>query len=213
MSPRISADYRERYLLDRREQILDAAVKVFGHKGFAGANVSDIATAAEIAKGTIYLYFQSKEEIFTTILSERSFIPHLSYLIEAGQPLEVTLQNIAESYFQFMDTNLAIFRLVIADAFHFPEYAHQAYCEIVLKGNQILADFLTEESRAGTIRPLQDPLLTARAFMGMLMTFTLSQEILGGKYITPICREEWMQEMLRVFLRGVKPDSDSLGEE
>lgn len=206
MSPRISADNREQYLQERRAQILDAAIEVFGRKGFAAANVADISKAAGIAKGTIYLYFQSKEEILMTILAERSFLPHLADLIEEDQPLEVTLRNIAESFFHYLETNLPIFRLVIADAFHFPVRARQMYRQITLKGNQVLADFLAKQSRAGIIRPLKDPFLTGRAFMGLLMTYTLTQEILGGKDITPIRREDWIQEVIRVFLEGVKPN-------
>jgi AcrR family transcriptional regulator len=203
MSPRISANLRDGYLQKRREQILDAAVEVFGLKGFAGANVTDIARAAGIAKGTIYLYFPSKEEVFTAILSERSFIPILSDLLQEQQPLEVTLRKVAESYMQYLEANLTFFRLAITDAFHFPEHARQIYREIILKGNQALADFLDEQSKAGILRPLQSPFLTARAFMGLLMTYTLSQEILGGKEISPIQHEEWIQEALSIFLEGV----------
>ena len=50
----------------RRREILAAAVKVFGKKGFAATCVGDVADAAKIAKGTVYLYFDSKEEIYAT---------------------------------------------------------------------------------------------------------------------------------------------------
>jgi AcrR family transcriptional regulator len=48
----------------RREEILRAAIRIFGKKGFAATCVEDIADAAKIAKGTLYLYFKSKEEIY-----------------------------------------------------------------------------------------------------------------------------------------------------
>lgn len=50
----------------RRREILAAAIKVFGKKGFAATCVEDVASAAKIAKGTLYLYFESKEEIYAT---------------------------------------------------------------------------------------------------------------------------------------------------
>lgn len=50
----------------RRREILTAAIKVFGKKGFAATCVEDIADAAKIAKGTVYLYFDSKEEIYAS---------------------------------------------------------------------------------------------------------------------------------------------------
>jgi AcrR family transcriptional regulator len=52
----------------RRQEILAAAIKVFGKEGFADACVDDIAVAAKIAKGTLYLYFKSKEEIYAAAI-------------------------------------------------------------------------------------------------------------------------------------------------
>lgn len=58
---------RKQVLTDmRRQEILAAAIKVFGKKGFAATCVGDVADAAKIAKGTVYLYFESKEEIYAT---------------------------------------------------------------------------------------------------------------------------------------------------
>jgi AcrR family transcriptional regulator len=58
---------RKQLLTDlRRREILAAAVRVFGKKGFTAACVGDVAEAAKIAKGTVYLYFESKEEIYAT---------------------------------------------------------------------------------------------------------------------------------------------------
>jgi AcrR family transcriptional regulator len=203
MSPRVAADLREQYRQGRREKIVDAAVLVFGEKGFAGASVADIAKAAGIAKGTVYLYFPSKEEIFTAILVERSFIPYLNDLMVENQPLDVTLRNIAESYYRFLEVNLPIFRIAIADFYRFPDHARQVYQEVILKGNQALANFLEGQSKAGAIRPLADPFLTARTFLGLLSTHIISQEILGGKEITPIDENAWIEEIIRVFMEGV----------
>ncbi len=60
---------RKQLLTDlRRREILAAAVKVFGRQGFADTCVDDIAAAAKIAKGTLYLYFRSKEEIYVAAI-------------------------------------------------------------------------------------------------------------------------------------------------
>src|SRR5213596_602037 len=52
---------------DRRREIMDAAVEVFTSKGVAGATVSDITQAAGVAKGTFYLYFDSKEHVVAAL--------------------------------------------------------------------------------------------------------------------------------------------------
>lgn len=55
------------------------------------------------------------------------------------------------------------------------------------------------------IRPLENPFLTARAFIGMLMTHLVAQEILGGKNIKPITKEAWIQECIRIFMASISP--------
>lgn len=59
---------REQLRQERREQILKAALTVFGQKGFHAANVSDVAARAGVSQGTIYWYFDSKEELLTAAL-------------------------------------------------------------------------------------------------------------------------------------------------
>jgi AcrR family transcriptional regulator len=206
MSPRVSADQREEYLQERREEILDAAVEAFGRKGFSGTSVSDIARAAGIAKGTIYLYFGSKEEIFGAILTERSFVPQLAHLPEDGPAsLEEALRTIAEDYLAFMKDHYPIFRMVLADAHKFPAHLEEVYREVILEANRLVAARLAAESESGRIRPQADPFLTARAFWGMLIVYVVTQHILGGQYFTPIDRKVWVEEVIRLFLDGVQP--------
>ena len=73
-----TAERREREKQQRLEDILDAAERVFATKGFTGATMDDIADAAELSKGTLYLYFKNKELLYlgidyrgTAILYER----------------------------------------------------------------------------------------------------------------------------------------------
>src|SRR5579871_6228612 len=56
---------------DKRERILDAAVRVFAKKGFYATRVSEVAKAAGVADGTIYLYFKSKDEILVSLFEDR----------------------------------------------------------------------------------------------------------------------------------------------
>jgi AcrR family transcriptional regulator len=59
---------REQLKEERRRQILDAALEVFAQKGYSAANVSDVAARAGVSQGTIYWYFDSKEELFTAAI-------------------------------------------------------------------------------------------------------------------------------------------------
>ena len=61
-------DKRQQLRQERRQQILDAAIAVFAAKGFHAANVSDVAAQAGVSQGTIYWYFESKEELLTAAI-------------------------------------------------------------------------------------------------------------------------------------------------
>jgi AcrR family transcriptional regulator len=207
MSPRVSAEQREVYLQNRRDQILDAAIEVFARNGYERTNVSDIAGTAGIAKGTIYLYFKSKEEIFDAILTERSFVPLLAELtVDHQAPFEEVLQSLIENYLDFVENHLQILHMAIAEAYRFPAHADILYQQIVLKGSEILADYLTSQTKAGRIRKLDDPLLTAQVIMGMVAAYLYSQELLRGKHIMPIPSQAWAKEVTRFTLCGICPD-------
>jgi hypothetical protein len=58
--------------------------------------------------------------------------------------------------------------------------------------------------QAGRVRPLDNPMLTARAIMGLLMTHILLQEVLGGKHVTTIDEEVWIHEIIDIALNGIR---------
>jgi AcrR family transcriptional regulator len=203
MSPRISAEHRVQYLHERREQILDAAIGVFGIQGYAGTNVADITDAAGVGKGTLYLYFDGKEDIFSCILSERSIIPCLESLTrDPGLPVRQVLTNVAEEYIRQILGILPIFRLALTEIYRFPEHSRLVYAETIQHMVHILANYLETQIQAGAIRKLDNPQLTARAFMGMLATYIITQELLGGKHLQEISTREWVDEVVRLFLEG-----------
>src|SRR6516162_2070458 len=62
---------RQRATGNKRKRILDAAVRVFAKKGFYATRVSEVARAAGVADGTIYLYFKSKDELLVSLFEDR----------------------------------------------------------------------------------------------------------------------------------------------
>jgi AcrR family transcriptional regulator len=212
MSPKVSAERREQYIEERRKQILDAAIEIFGGKGLDNATMDEIAQAVGISKGTIYLYFKSKDEIFDTILAERSYMPLLIDSIDytkistesADFSLQSFLEDISNNFLGAMDKYYPLFRMVLADAHRYPVQSEHVYNNFILKANKMCADFLIAQSKAGRIRTLESPLITARCFMGMLLIYFLSQGILGGKKFLPIDHKVWVKEAVRLFLEGVQ---------
>jgi AcrR family transcriptional regulator len=204
MPAKVSREKREEYLQDRRQHILNAAIEVFARKGFEGANVADIAQAAEIGKGTVYLYFKSKEEIFRAILQEHSFMPDLlDILQDIDAPIETTLTKMAQRYFDFMRENSAVVRIILLEGGRFMNEPSQVYTESALRGNQAVAHYLQTQIEAGRVNNTVNPFLTARAIMGLLMTHVLLQETLGGKHLTAVDEDIWIREIIRLVLEGI----------
>ena len=97
---------REREKQQRRDDILNTARTIFFDKGFRDTTIDDIARAAELSRGTIYLYFESKEEIYATVLEEGMDI--LQRLIrEAYSPDQDPLANLLAGHDAFMHFHAA----------------------------------------------------------------------------------------------------------
>jgi len=65
-----AANRRERRRHERREAILEAAATVFGEKGAHAATMAEVAEAADVSKGTVYLYFPSKDDLFLALTEQ-----------------------------------------------------------------------------------------------------------------------------------------------
>ena len=205
MAAKVSKDKREQYLEDRRADILQAAISVFSQKGFEGANVADIAAEAKIAKGTIYLYFKSKDEIFRAILEDFSFLPHLMDILQDREaPVEETLGRLARRYMDFMGEQMAIIRIVLLEGGRFLDEPSEVYTQSALKGNMELASYFQEQLEMGRLRETVNPFLTARAFMGLMMTHLMLQEGIGGKHVTSVSEEAWIREIVNLVIAGIK---------
>ncbi len=204
---------------DKREAIIDAAIEAFDAGGMGGATVDTIARRAGIAKGTVYLYFKSREEIFNTILRERWPGPLPEQLIQGlvdvpplgAAGMEEAMTRLGLGFLNAVESNMPVFRLLLTAAYQFREVGDDLFENTFLKVNRLLANVLERQQQLGTLRPLPSPLITARCLQGMLMMYILSQDILNGRQFTPIEKEEWVRETTRLFLHGVLPDEGARG--
>jgi len=105
---------KEREKERRREEILDAAQRVFVEKGLTIATVDDIVTAAELSKGTLYLYFESKEDIYLALMQRglRLLRSKFGEIISGGNSVVKTLRQLDEAYKEFYYTQKHYFRMM-----------------------------------------------------------------------------------------------------
>ena len=109
---------RERERAQRRDDILRAAREIFFQRGFHTVTVDDIAVAAEVGKGTVYLYFDTKETILAHLLLEGldRLVTELAAAYAADRRLaaRTRLRRMADAYLKFFQQNPEYYRLLMA---------------------------------------------------------------------------------------------------
>lgn len=112
-----SRSRRERKKLATRRRIVEAATRLFAERGFDAPTVDDIAAAADVAKGTIYNYFDAKEELLFELLIdvERQVQRELGRFAEAPGPLESILEGWLRYQFRLKGPHLPFVRVFLSE--------------------------------------------------------------------------------------------------
>src|SRR3954463_15690926 len=142
----------------RPGEIVAAALASFADRGYAATKLEDVAAAAGISKGTIYLYFQTKEELFRAVVRQ-AVLPNLEaaeaqFASHEGSCAEL-LRALAQRFLHLLDSDLtAVPKLVIAESGNFPAIA-QFYADTVLRRAFALVEgILTRGMERGEFRRL-----------------------------------------------------------
>ncbi len=121
----------------RRQAILNAALAEFAANGFAATRLDDVARRADVAKGTIYLYFRDKESLFKELV--RTMLSPLTGAIEAAAMRELPIRALIELILDTFVTEIYgtrrkdVVRLIIAEGARFPELAEFYYREVIAR--------------------------------------------------------------------------------
>lgn len=155
----------------KRQQIMDGARRMFMSKGFEGASMQDVAKAAGVSKGTLYVYFDSKEAVFEAlVLKECGLLQAEVRRIGSGVgPVEDELRAIA---LQMVATllhgeKLAAIRMMIGAGEKFPELARHIYQAGPARSVSILAEYLQLRQAQGDLA-LSDCTEGASIFLDMV---------------------------------------------
>lgn len=108
-----TAERKEREKVHRKDEILNAAEKVFFEKGLALATMDEIAEQAELSKGTLYLYYKSKEDLYMAIIcrGHQILLKMFAEAAATGEPTIKLFQNIGQAYFAFYKRHHDYFRM------------------------------------------------------------------------------------------------------
>src|SRR5712675_1297831 len=153
----------------KRRQILDGARKVFMDLGFDGASMNEIARAAGVSKGTLYVYFADKSRLFEAIVEAEALEKaRIAYNLDPKRDAETTLREFGRIYIGTMcrPGGGSSIRTVMAIAERMPEVGRQFYENVIALTIRRLADYLDAHVAAGDLE-IEDSELAATQFMQM----------------------------------------------
>jgi AcrR family transcriptional regulator len=150
---------RQRRKEARPAELITAALDLFVERGFAATKLDDIAARAGVSKGTLYLYFASKEQLFKAVI-EQGVVP----VMDEGEEMLAQHEGDAGSLLQAMllrwwelvgATHLAgIPKLMISEEGNFPEVAQYYFENIIVRGRGLIRQVLERGIKAEQFRAL-----------------------------------------------------------
>lgn len=196
---------RERRKDERPAEILQAAVDEFAEKGFANAKIQSIATRAGVAKGTVYLYYTTKEEIFEAIVRDRvqPVFAMAAAMSEQWQGSQADLlrQIITHFYGQMIenDERRMILKTLISEGERFSELAAFYHREILVGGRKMLRELIRKGIESGEFRDglyAKEPMvLVAPAIHAAIWKMTFDS-------VEKLNTRRWLEAHLELILHG-----------
>ena len=170
----ITAPARRRQKEARPQQLLEAALMLFVEKGFAATRADEVAQRAGVSKGTLYLYYPSKEELLKAVIRE-----HLGSRIAAGAaeadkhrgPVAELLRDVLSRWWQevFDSPTSGVFKLIITEVRNFPDLAEFYSREVVQPGEQLIARIVQRGIDSGEFENLDVAAVVHSLILPMVM--------------------------------------------
>jgi AcrR family transcriptional regulator len=191
----------------RPEEILDAALTVFGESGFARAKIEDVARLAGVSKGTVYCYFDSKESLFREMVRAKV----VAYLAEAevfvrtfdGSARALLSELIRRMYGRLRrEPMMQLARVVQGELPHFPELARFYFDEVILRARRLIAQVLERGVASGEFRPSATG-FAARGLSSMLVHTAHVQCFFHRFDPQALSEEQAIEGLVDLYLHGV----------
>jgi AcrR family transcriptional regulator len=165
---------RRRLKEARPQQLLDAALELFAEKGFAATRAEEVAQRAGVSKGTLYLYYPSKEELLKAVIRE-----HLSTRIAAGAaaaekhrgPVADLLREVFTRWWVdvFDSPTSGVFKLVVTEIRNFPDIADFYLNEVIGPAEALVARIVQRGIDNGEFEALDVPNVVHSLCLPMVM--------------------------------------------
>lgn len=193
-----------------RTRILQAAQRLFAHKGYDGTTTRDLAQAAGVAEGTIFRHFDSKKAILIEIASAgwieilTDLLTDLSEMASYRAVAQMMRRRMVN-----MQKNNDLLRICFMEAQFHPDLRDRIQSEVIVKMTDVTEAFIQTGIDRGIYRPM-NPRIVAQVFLGMFTIAGFSQNTLVEPNSYPQDMKEMAESLADIFLNGVLADSEKL---
>ena len=154
--------------VDKRQQILAGAVRVFARQGFHTCRVSDIAEEAGVAYGLVYHYFQSKDQILDTLFSERWALLLEATRIGSDAPPRDKLAGVANFIIESYRHEPELMKVIIVEVTRAANSFGRTHLPEIRQAYDLVAEIVSDAQEAGEFRDDVDPNFAAMVFYGAI---------------------------------------------
>ncbi len=199
---------RERRKASRPNELIAAALELFVERGFAATRLEDIAVRAGVSKGTLYLYFAGKDELFKAVV-RGGILPAIAKAESLAGQFSGSTSDLLRAIVTGIWSNVGktllsgIPKLIIAESGNFPDLARFYYEEVILRGLGVMAGILRRGIQHGEFRDL-DVEPTARAMMGPLVLLMLWRHSFLDFESDPLSAKRYLDSYLALVLDGLR---------
>lgn len=193
----------------RPAEILSAALQVFADKGFMATRLDEVAKAAGVSKGTLYLYFENKEALFKAVVNE-FVLPRISQAEQEAEQyngsVKDLMSNMIEQWWSKIgETDLCgIPKIIIAEAANFPELAQYYVDHVIKRVRRFVAQLIQLGIERGEFRQC-DPDYVARTFITPLVFAAIWERSLAP-HDKQYDAKKYLRTHLEIFLHGITVD-------
>lgn len=194
---------------DRPAEILSAALEVFAERGFQAARLEEVARRAGVSKGALYLYFETKADLFRAVVTDAISpnIERTKAVATADVPFEQAVRMGVGMLAGKVVTDrriTGVVKLVIAESRNHPELATIWHETVVEPGVQLLTGLITAAQARGEVRA-GDPRLFAFGLMGPMVLSMVWRETFEPVGARPLDVVALAEQHLDTVLRGMRP--------
>jgi TetR/AcrR family fatty acid metabolism transcriptional regulator len=188
---------------DKRERILDAAELVFAERGFFSAKVSQIAEAAGVADGTIYLYFKNKDDVLISLFEsrmERVTERMLQALEGATDPVS-RLETFCRTHLKMVREEPRVAEILTVELRQSAKFMKESSNPLFGQYLKLLAQIIEEGQKEKVFAAELPPTVAARAIFGMIDELALAWLLGGGEKFDIVRTADWVGALI---LGGLK---------